>query len=299
MNKIILDYINKCEGWKTAIKGLHWDADSLEQHELCDDIAERIADFQDQVSEVEQSKSGKLSRNAIKGTRYKVSSLKAFVEDVLADTKVFYKKLTGDAYIGMRSDCESFLSDMERKLYLVNFTMKESLRMRLRALNESRPKNPSKNDEIDKLMGKKPTLLKTRIKQIEKMVKKYGIESRTYSDNEYQVFEDYEKVIKSLGGIMSYWKIDNGYNENFEDHYEYESDMEPEVKEYKCVIEYDDGMKIVGNIDLMPAGTMGEPFSSFKSCMYLRKQEAPVLGESYQLKACDIKRIIKEVKKKI
>lgn len=45
MNKTILDYINKCEGWKTAIKQLHWDADNLSQHKLCDDIAEKIADF--------------------------------------------------------------------------------------------------------------------------------------------------------------------------------------------------------------------------------------------------------------
>ena len=58
MNKTILDYINKCEGWKTAIKQLHWDADNLSQHKLCDEIAEKIADLQDQIAEVEQSRSG-------------------------------------------------------------------------------------------------------------------------------------------------------------------------------------------------------------------------------------------------
>ena len=60
MKKVILDYINKMEGWKTAIKSLHWDADNLSQHQLCDDIADRIAEFQDQVSEVEQSITGNL-----------------------------------------------------------------------------------------------------------------------------------------------------------------------------------------------------------------------------------------------
>ena len=67
MKKVILDYINKMEGWKTAIKSLHWDADNLSQHKLCDDIADRIADFQDQVSEVEQSITGKLKINTLKG----------------------------------------------------------------------------------------------------------------------------------------------------------------------------------------------------------------------------------------
>ena len=141
MKKVILDYINKMEGWKTAIKSLHWDADNLSQHRLCDDIADRIADFQDQVSEVEQSISGKLKINTLKGVTYKIKDLKTFVQDVLDETNVFYKKVKklGDTYTGMASDCESFLSDMQRNLYLVNFTVKEDLQRRLKSrINESR-----------------------------------------------------------------------------------------------------------------------------------------------------------------
>ena len=132
MNKKVLSFVNKLEGWKTGIKELHWDADNMSQHELCDDIAERIADFQDQVSEVEQSITGKLAVGNLKPTSYKVTNLKKFVEDVLDETNTFYKSLEseGDTYTGMRSDCESFLSDMQRKLYLVNFTMKEDLKRR-------------------------------------------------------------------------------------------------------------------------------------------------------------------------
>lgn len=141
MKKVILDYINKMEGWKTAIKSLHWDADNLSQHKLCDDIADRIAEFQDQVSEVEQSITGKLKINTLKGITYKIKDLKTFVQDVLDETNVFYKKVKklGDTYIGMASDCESFLSDMQRNLYLVNFTVKEDLQRRLKnRINESR-----------------------------------------------------------------------------------------------------------------------------------------------------------------
>ena len=72
MKKVILDYINKMEGWKTAIKSLHWDADNLSQHRLCDDIAGAIAGFQAQVCEVEQAISGYLRINSIKGVRYKI-----------------------------------------------------------------------------------------------------------------------------------------------------------------------------------------------------------------------------------
>ena len=133
MNKKVLSFVNKLEGYKTAIKELHWDADNMSQHELCDKIADSIAEFQDTVSEVEQSITGKLAIGNLKPVSYKVTSLKKFVEDVLDATNTFYKSLEdeGDTYTGMRSDCESFLSDMQRNLYLVNFTMKEDLKRRL------------------------------------------------------------------------------------------------------------------------------------------------------------------------
>ena len=50
MKKFALEYICKMEGYKTAIKDLHWDANNLSQHKLCDDIADEIKDFQDVVS---------------------------------------------------------------------------------------------------------------------------------------------------------------------------------------------------------------------------------------------------------
>ena len=135
MKKYILSYICDLEGWKTAIKQLHWDANSLSQHQLCDDIATIISDFQDKVSEVEQSISGKLPVNNLKGTPYKITTLKKFVQDVISGTKTFYHKLQkeGDAYIGMRSDTEAVLSDLQRQLYLVDFTIKEGLKERLRS----------------------------------------------------------------------------------------------------------------------------------------------------------------------
>jgi hypothetical protein len=42
MNSKVLSFVNKCEGWKTAIKSLHWDSKNLSQHKLCDDIADKV-----------------------------------------------------------------------------------------------------------------------------------------------------------------------------------------------------------------------------------------------------------------
>lgn len=277
MNKKVLDFVNKLEGYKTAIKQLHWDAKNMSQHELCDDIAESIAEFQDTVSEVEQSITGKLKVNSLKPTEYKIKDLKSFVEDVLDATNSFYKEVKdmGDTYVGMASDCESFLSDMQRKLYLVNFTLKEELKERLKAkINESMPKNLAKHDEVDKFMGRKPKSIKARINQVYRIVKKYGIDSKIYHDENWQAISDYYRAISSLGCEVEMkpcaslsnadsMESDGGYTDY--DPY----DNMPRSKQYAIKIMFEDGMNIDGYIKCMAAGTVKDPFSRYDTCIVL------------------------------
>jgi hypothetical protein len=284
MNKKVLNFVNKLEGYKTAIKQLHWDAKNMSQHELCDDIAESIAEFQDTVSEVEQSISGKLKINSLKPTEYKIKDLKSFVEDVLDATNSFYKEVKdmGDTYIGMASDCESFLSDMQRKLYLVNFTLKEELKERLKKrINESMPKNLARHDEVDKFMGRKPKSIKARINQIYRIVKKYGIDSKIYHDENWQAISEYYQAITSLGcevelkpcGDLSHAdsiESDGGYCD-------YGEDGMPRSKQYAIKILFDDGMSIDGYIKCMAAGTVQDPFSSYDTCIVLWPKNNRVL----------------------
>ena len=310
MDKTILAFVEKLEIFKTKIKALHWDANSLSQHELCDDIAERIADFQDQVSEVEQSISGKLPKEMFKPTNQEfgeVGTLKEFVESVIDCTNEFYKKLggKGDKYIGMRSDCESFLSDMQRKLYLVNFTLKEELKMRLRdKINESRPKNLSNTVDVEKFIGRRPKSIKARINQIYRIVKKYGIDSRKYNDEHWQAIEDYYRAITSLGcevemkpcASMNHadsLESDGGYT----DYDEY--DNMPRSKQYAIKIMFDDGMTISGYIKCMAAGTVSDPFSSYDTCMVLWPKSNKVLevknmNKQMRLTEAELKQVIKE-----
>jgi hypothetical protein len=285
MNKKVLSFVNKLEGYKTAIKQLHWDAKNMSQHELCDDIAESIAEFQDTVSEVEQSITGKLKINSLKPTEYKIKDLKSFVEDVLDATNSFYKEVKdmGDTYVGMASDCESFLSDMQRKLYLVNFTLKEELKERLRGkINESMPKNLANHDEVDKFMGRKPKSIKARINQVYRIVKKYGIDSKVYHDENWQAISDYYRAITSLGCEVDMKPC--GHLENADsiesdggycDYDQY--DGMPRSKQYAIKIMFEDGMNIDGYIKCMAAGTMADPFSAYDTCIVLWPKSNRVL----------------------
>jgi len=315
MDKTVLAFVEKLEIFKTKIKALHWDANSLSQHELCDDIAERIADFQDQVSEVEQSISGKLPKEMFKPTNQEfgeVGTLKEFVESVIDCTNEFYKKLgeKGDEYIGMRSDCESFLSDMQRKLYLVNFTLKEELKMRLRdKINESRPKNLSNTADVEKFIGRRPKSIKARINQIYRIVKKYGIDSRTYDDEHWQAIEDYYRAITSLGyevELKPCGHIENADSMGSDGGYcDYGEDGMPHSKQYAIkIISMEDGMKIDGYIKCMGKGTTDDIFSLYDTCMILWPKQNNVLeskniNKQMSLTEAELKQVVKEAAMKI
>lgn len=152
MKKFILDYLCRIEAYKTALKSLHWDSKSLSQHELCDKIADSIADFQDFVAEIEQSLSGNLPLNRLSASRYKVRNLKQFIADVILTTTKFYNRLKrrGDDYIGMRSECESFLAQMQRYNYLVDFTLKEDFKRNFEKLVKEQKEVAKEAFEVDK-----------------------------------------------------------------------------------------------------------------------------------------------------
>ena len=210
MKKYILSFICDIEGWKTAIKQLHWDANSLPQHQLCDDIAELISEYQDKVAEVEQSISGRLPLNNLKGTPYKVTSLKKFVEDVISGTNSFYTKLKneGDKYIGMRSDTEAFLSDMQRQLYLVDFTVKESLKQRLRdKINEGRVIVNDGEHEYSLTENELREMVSEAISHVNEHYFDKDMALREFSTHYLESIKDFEIKTKNVCDIL----VETGY----------------------------------------------------------------------------------------
>lgn len=311
MNKNILNYIEECEGWKVGIKNLHWSADNMSQHELCDDIADEISNFEDLVSEIEQSISGKIKLNGFTPKSYKITSLKSFVEDVISASKSFLKKLEGmgEKYVGIKSECETFIGTMQRKLYLVNFTLKEELKKRLRdKINESRPKNLANTVDVDKFMGRRPKTVKARINQIYRIVKKYGIDSRKYHDEAWQAIDDYYRAITSLGcevELKPCGHLNNADSMESDGGYcDYAEDGMPRSKQYSIKIMFEDGMAIDGYIKCMAAGTVSDPFASYDTCMVLWPKQNNVLeskniNKQMSLTEAELKQVVKEAATKI
>ena len=198
MNKTILKFLEKCEGWKVEIKMLHWASKNLSQHKLCDDIASAISDFEDLVSEVEQSISGKIKLNSLTPEKANETTLKAFVEDVITSSKKFLKQLEGMGvdYIGIKAECEAFIGTMQRNLYLVNFTLKEDLKRRLKnKIEESYRKEENIKTTFQ---GTKPSTERGLFKRINDITKNGQLNTRTFNGIS-DAFNFYNKVLGNLG----------------------------------------------------------------------------------------------------
>lgn len=265
MRKKVLEFVRKCEGWKTAVKQFHWAAKNMSQHKLCDDVAKAISDFQDQVAEVEQGISGTFNLGSLKSIPYKCVTMQGLIEDIVRDSIDFCNTLKGDDHIGMRSDCESFISEMQKQLYLVNFTLKEDLRRRLSSrLTEINHRSP-KND-ITKYDGRKPKSAQARINRINKKVREYGIDSRTYTDGKLQALADYKKVLDSLGWDVKFTRKESG----------------DRIKEFGVTLtNQDDGMVLDGYCRVNAAGNGGNPFSKYDTSLIVYPKPKREISEAH------------------
>ena len=119
---------------------------------------------------------------------------------MLDATNTFYKSLEdeGDNYTGMRSDCESFLSEMQRNLYLVNFTMKEDLKRRLsNRINEGYRKEENIKTTFH---GTKPSTEKGLFKRINDLTKNGQLNTRVFNGID-DAFQFYNKILGSMGEL--------------------------------------------------------------------------------------------------
>lgn len=134
----------------------------------------------------------------------------------------------------------------------------------MRRITEARYSDIESGDgNLVKFKGRKPKTLRARMNQIYRLVHKYRIDSRKYHDENWKALRDYNEVIESLGGELSYWCEDGGYTDRDP------QDGMPRSKVYNMTITYDDGMVIGGYIKMMAAGTVEDPFSSYDTCIVM------------------------------
>ena len=138
MKSNIINYINKLQGYKTAIKNLHWSAKHMSEHKLLDEIADSVANNQDEIAEMCQGLYGKIKLNELKPKRYKITNSKKMLFDLLRDTKSFNSSIKGRELTGVRSVVEAFIGEINKFVYLMDMCIKEDIKRNLTStINET------------------------------------------------------------------------------------------------------------------------------------------------------------------
>lgn len=126
MKKEHIEYINFIEGIKTTIKNTHWSSVNNSEHIRMDEFADIIAEYEDTIAEEFQGIEGQIEDNEINPLSYTYSNPKKLLNDVKAKTIELYKTLENDIeYIGVRSEIESFIHEINKYKYLFKLALKE------------------------------------------------------------------------------------------------------------------------------------------------------------------------------
>lgn len=118
-SQFFIGFINRIEGWKTKCKNLHWASTKKNIHVYLDDFLAILQDYQDSLAEEEMGIYGKMLPNVIKGTESPSVTPKEFIYEIRKFTLDFYDKIPQDSlHAGVRSECETFIHNINKYIYL-------------------------------------------------------------------------------------------------------------------------------------------------------------------------------------
>lgn len=125
-SQLFISFLNRLEGWKTKCKNLHWASFKKNIHTYLDDFLEILVDYQDSLAEEEMGIYGRMLPNVIKGTESMALNAKEFILEIRSTTLEFYEKIPDDSlHAGIRSECETFIHNINKYKYLFSLTDQE------------------------------------------------------------------------------------------------------------------------------------------------------------------------------
>ena len=121
--EVFITFINRLEGWKTKCKNLHWSAPKKNIHTYLDEFLDVLSDYQDGLAEEIMGITGKFQPNMLKGIPSDTLNAMDFIEEVKIATLAFYDKIPQESvYKGVTSECETFIHNINKYIYLFRLT---------------------------------------------------------------------------------------------------------------------------------------------------------------------------------
>lgn len=247
MKRNVLSFVNRLQSYKTAIKNLHWSSKHMSEHKLWDDIADSVANVQDEVAEIAQGLFGKIKPNELKPRRYNITNSKKTLNDILKDTKLFYSTIKrGDTFVGIRSSVEAFIGELEKFQYLMDMCIKEDIKRNIKnSLNES--KQPTSNkiklteNQLRNLIREAiyNVLDDNNIKQIEKNASWDAFERTRQPKSKYSIQGNLDTYLDDKDSWYEFGK--DKYDDVMDSDRSYEDKVDDFMDDYHEFSKEDDG----------------------------------------------------------
>lgn len=128
IKKRLVEAVNKLEGAKTCLKFIHWNAPSLTEHRLCDDVHKELSEFQDNVAEIFQViVNERLTLKDMNPQYPSVNTLYDFLivvcDDCQEDAAILRAQNDLDL-IGIISEYEGFVAKLQKFIYQCSLLLK-------------------------------------------------------------------------------------------------------------------------------------------------------------------------------
>lgn len=125
----MIRYIDAMQGYKTAVKNLHWASKKLSNsdkrgiHLYLDDFTDTLASFEDSVFEDFMGISGPIDPQEIQSISCQCSNVKDLISTILVDTLNLYENIPQvSVFMGMKSEFEVFIHNLNQFKYRFNLT---------------------------------------------------------------------------------------------------------------------------------------------------------------------------------
>ena len=125
----MIRYIDLMQGYKTAVKNLHWAAKRLSNsdkrgiHLYLDDFTDTLAEFEDSVFEDFMGINGSINPQDIQSISCACTDVRDLINSILAETLSLYENIPPiPLFSGMKSETEVFIHNLNQFKYRFSLT---------------------------------------------------------------------------------------------------------------------------------------------------------------------------------
>ena len=127
--KQVMDFLCILEGFKVKFKNLHWSAANKAIHVQIDETLAIINKYEDEIAEEYQGIFTNFQPDFLKAFEVKYNSANLALKALMTNIETFYRGIPEELiYVGIKGNCESFMSDLNIQQYLYNLIYNSNLK---------------------------------------------------------------------------------------------------------------------------------------------------------------------------